>query len=253
MSFPLCTSNLGADWIDGGTSTRIRCQPPGSTGIAANADGGVTPDSGADPAKKPAPKVPNPPPITQTSTATVKKGKSTDGDYDVSVEVVADASDGTLPAGTAETTFDNGIQVVAPVTSWVEKQGKKIVNKITVPLSVKGVVTVHTRYGTGATANQPSGYGRGTTEEDIQAGNTSLGFHESCHRVDLLSYLATKPLPSFNGKVDMDLDTFDQAMTSFRERMDSYFVAMQRQSEKNTDDVGYTKAKYEASGPKASP
>jgi hypothetical protein len=247
MSFPLCTSDLGPDWIDGGTSTRSRCTPPGPTGIDVNAD------AGADAAKKTAPKVPNPPPITQPSTTAVKKDKSAEADYDVSVEVVADASDATLPAGTAETSFDNGILVVTPVASWVEKGGKKIVTKITAPLSVKGVITVHTRYGTGATANQASGYGRGTTDEDILAGNTSLGFHESCHHVDLLGYLAAHALPTFTGKVDMDLETFKQAGTDFRGQMDSYFTAMQRQSEKNTDEVGYTKTQFEANGPKASP
>jgi hypothetical protein len=257
MSFPLCTSDLGPDWIDAGTSTRTRCGPPGSTGIAVNADAGVGPDGGAnggpDAGKLAAPRVPNPPPITQTSKTSVKKMKDAETDYDVSVEVVADASDATLPAGTAETTFDNDVMAVTPVPAWEEKNGKKIVTKIAAPLSVKGVMKIHTRYGTGATANQPSGYGRGTTEEDIKAGNTSLGFHESCHRVDLLSYATTTPLPKFAGKVGMDVDTFDQAGTEFRAQMGSYFTTMQSQSELKTDEVGYTKAKYEANGPRVSP
>jgi hypothetical protein len=253
MSFPLCTSDLGPGWIDGGTSTRIRCNPPGSTGITLDADAGTGADAGPDAAKKAAPAVPNAPPITQTSKTSVKQEKTAEVDIDVAIEVVADNSDATLPAGTAETTFDNGIVVVTPVAAWTEKNGKKIVTKINVPLSVKGVVSLHTRYGTGAAANQPSGYGRGTTDEDIKANNTSLGFHESCHRVDLLAYMAAQSLPTFTGTVGMTLDDFKQAGADFRKRMDDYFKAMQRQSEQNTDEVGYTKTKYEANGPKPSP
>lgn len=253
MSFPLCGIDLGPDWIDDGTSTRMRCFPPGPLGTSGPADAGAAFDTGGDVPGKTVPRAPNPPPITAPSKTTVKQETTAEAEFDVSVEVVADGSDPKLPAGTAETSFDNGVVVVTPQIAWEEQHGKKIVTKLNTPLSVKGVITVHTRYGTGASANQPSGYGRGTTDEDIKARNTSLGFHESCHRVDMLGYLASIPLPAFDGKVGMETKTFTQAGSDFRARMNSYFTAMQRQSELSTDEVGYTKAKYEAFGPKPTP
>jgi hypothetical protein len=246
VSLHLCTTELGPDWIDGGTLCRTRSNPPGPIGLDADAG---TPMDGA--AKKP--RAPNPPPVTRTSTSTVKKESGADVEIDVTVEVVADATDATLPAGTAETTFDNGVRVTIPPTAWTLRDGKKIVTKLTTPFSMKGVVTVHTRYGTGAMATGPSGYGRGTTEDDMKAGDTTLGFHESCHRADLLGYLSAKPLPAFTGKVGMTFGEFERAGAEFRASLNDYFVQMQKQSEQKTDEVGYTKSMYDKHGPRTAP
>lgn len=256
MSFPLCTSELGPGWIDGGTSSRTRNGPPGPIGCDADAG---TPIDGV--AKKPAPRAPNsprrapnPPPVTNTSTSTVKKETSADVDIDISVEVVADASDGALPAGTADTSFNNDtVRVATPAIAWSERAGKKIVSKLTTPFSMKGVITIQTSYGPSAMANRPSSYGRGTTEEDIKAGDTTLGFHESCHRADLLAYLGANPLPTFIGKVGMTTSEFERAGKSIRASVTAYFVQMQKQSESKTDEVGYTKSSYTKFGPRAAP
>jgi hypothetical protein len=246
VSLPLCTTELGPGWIDGGTLCRTRSNAPGPIGL--DADAGTPMDGGAA-NKRPA----NPPPVTRTSTSSVKKESGADVDIDVTVEVVADAADSTLPAGTAETTFDNGLRVVIPPTAWIERDGKKIVTRLTTPFSVKGLITVHTRYGTGAMATVPSGYGRGTTEEDIKAGDTTLGFHESCHRADLLGYLSARPLPVFTGKVGMTVGEFERAGAEFRASLNDYFVQMQKQSDLKTDEVGYTKSSYLKFGPRIVP
>lgn len=43
-----------------------------------------------------------------------------------------------------------------------------------------------------------SGYGRGTSENDRNAENTSLRFHEGSHGTHWINYIRTHPLPVFN-------------------------------------------------------
>jgi len=59
-------------------------------------------------------------------------------------------------------------------------------------------VTIQTTYTSIDAKEGESDYGRGTTPEDIAAGNTTLGFHESCHRSAYLEFIKTNPSPSLD-------------------------------------------------------
>jgi hypothetical protein len=107
--------------------------------------------------------------------------------------------------------------------------------KITGPMPVI-TATIGTKYGDDPTGD--SAYGRGTTPDDKQAGNTTLGFHESCHRQDHLKFIADHPLPKFGGKVKMTVTQWETAWTTYLAAIDAYYHAADASSEKLTDEVG---------------
>ncbi|HEX8397448.1 MAG TPA: DUF4157 domain-containing protein [Pyrinomonadaceae bacterium] len=83
-----------------------------------------------------------------------------------------------------------------------------------------------------------AGYGRGTTEEDRESGNTSLRFHESRHGLDGLEFLRNNPPPQFTGAVGMTLEQFTAAMTAYREAVAAYQNRMQIFSLQRSDCPG---------------
>lgn len=113
---------------------------------------------------------------------------------------------------------------------------KDIVTKINGTSAITG--TISTKYGKGSAPNDLSAYGRGTTKADKAAGNVTLGFHESCHRQDFLTYLANNPMPTFTGKVGMSATDFDAAGVKYLAAVDAYHSALLAKSEADTDEVG---------------
>jgi hypothetical protein len=105
-------------------------------------------------------------------------------------------------------------------------------------------------YGPDGKATDRSDYGRGTTKQDESAGNTSLGFHESCHQADFLAYLKNTALPEFTGRVDMTVADFKAAQQEFGDAINRFFTDMDEESFKKTDEVGYKYSTYEAKGPR---
>ena len=103
-------------------------------------------------------------------------------------------------------------------------------------------LTIQTVYGTPATATSPSGYGRGTTEPDKSSRNTSLGFHESCHRQDHLDFLSANAPPVFTGRVGITETEYTQAVKDFPEAVATYKQKMIDSSVANTDEVGKKKS-----------
>jgi len=101
-----------------------------------------------------------------------------------------------------------------------------------------GTLTIQTAYGPHATPSDRSAYGRGTTDQDVANGNNTLGFHESCHREDYLSYLRNNPLPEFTGRIGMTTDDFRAALEAFHKAINTYFEAMDQYSQAHTDCVG---------------
>lgn len=99
-------------------------------------------------------------------------------------------------------------------------------------------MTIQTTYGQGVTATSGSGYGRGTTPEDIQAGQTSLGFHEGRHGTDFLDYLQNNPLPVFTGAEGMTHREYREAWQEFDRAMHTYRTQMEQYSLHSTDCVG---------------
>lgn len=88
-------------------------------------------------------------------------------------------------------------------------------------------------------------YGRGTTPEDVRAGNVTLGFHESCHRNDFVAYLKAHPLPDPPKlTIGMTGSQFEEAVAAFQKAFSAYFKDMDEDSFKRTDEVGYPKSRW---------
>ena len=86
-------------------------------------------------------------------------------------------------------------------------------------------LTIQTRYKKGVDPSVTSGYGRGTTPEDVKAGNTSLRFHEGTHGTEYLNYVRAHPVPRFNGKKGMTVEQFEAASAAFDKAMQKYKAA----------------------------
>jgi hypothetical protein len=99
-------------------------------------------------------------------------------------------------------------------------------------------MTIQTTYGPTVTAQSGSAYGRGTTQGDVQSGNTSLGFHEGNHGLDYMDYLRTNPLPVFTGKVGMSVAEYTEASQQFLKDMQEYIKNMDDYSDQHTDCIG---------------
>ena len=107
-------------------------------------------------------------------------------------------------------------------------------------------------------AKGKSGFGRGTTDEDKKAGNTSLSFHESCHKEDFKRYFHENPLPGFTDKKKMTKKEFMKAKKKYDEELEKYREKAARFSEQQTDCVGmsydeYQKAHGGSGAPKCTP
>jgi hypothetical protein len=103
-------------------------------------------------------------------------------------------------------------------------------------------VTIQTRYGTG-TPDSDSAYGRGTTPDDIAAGNVTLGFHECCHRQDMLNYLKTIALPTHTGTPKMSVAQANAAVAKYTLDCKAYFAKGRAGSEALTDETATAKVK----------
>jgi hypothetical protein len=104
---------------------------------------------------------------------------------------------------------------------------------------------IRTFYKSDARPDLVSGYGRGTTPQDLASGDTSLGFHESCHREDYVEYLRTHPLPPFTGQVGMSDKEWDRAKQEYARQFDQYATEMFSFSILNTDKVGLTQDQFD--------
>lgn len=262
---PMCSTQLGADWIDKGTMCRSRSSPPGPIGLRSRHMGAQdnigeeswwslpsTSSSALKSAKRsPAMSVVQQPhPATVLSKTTVKVLKNAQVDIAVFVEVVQDGHSQDADMKGAQTSRDtSGVHWKTPSIEYQAKGGREVVTKLTSPLEFKGTIIIQTVYGPNVTPNQPSGYGRGTTPEDVKSGNTSLGFHESCHRADYLQFLKSHPLPTFNGKVGMSREEYRRAERRFQQQIEDYFQQMDRDTFSRTDEVGYKKSEYDKKGP----
>lgn len=196
-----------------------------------------------------------PPPKTTPGKVAIRNSKTPQLEIDVKADVLADTKSAKIKGG--ETTFlpvgklSGGNLYTTPSYSWIRKGGLKTVNKISGPVQIKGTVRIQTAYGPKANPADRSAYGRGTTPEDERTGNTSLGFHEACHRSDYIKYLKTKAFPVFSGKVGMTEQQYKQAQTSFVKSMSAYFKEMEIYSQRLTDEVGYKKSTFKAKGPRS--
>ena len=188
----------------------------------------------------------NPPPPTIPGVRVVKQSETPKEKADVTVQILMDGV-GISKEGTAGTDIDpSGVVFTTPEA---ETNDKGVVTSVG-QTQIIGVMKIQTKYASGAKATNTSAYGRGTTDADIAAGNTSLGFHESCHRDDYLTFLKNNPLPSFTGAPGMTTGQYNDAKQKFSDDQDAFYAAMDAYTEKQTDEVGYKKSEYDAKGPR---
>jgi hypothetical protein len=117
-------------------------------------------------------------------------------------------------------------------------------NKVTKFTPPKLTMSIQTMYEHDADPGGPSGYGEGTTPEDIKEGRTSLKYHEGSHGRDFIKYLQDHPSPVFKGAKGMTPKAFEDAMKAFNEDMDKYVEAMKADSVEKTHCVGKTIDQY---------
>jgi len=99
-------------------------------------------------------------------------------------------------------------------------------------------VTIQTVYGPETTRTSPSEYGRGTTEQDISAGYTGVGFHEGNHGLDYLEFFRNNPPPQFSAQVDQPEANWATAVQQFSRDFDDYTERAKRFSAQRTECVG---------------
>jgi hypothetical protein len=195
-----------------------------------------------------------PPPATKAGKSLVAKSKTDVMDIDVQAEIMRDGTTGRKDIH-AKTSFDPvGVGgkkfAYPPGYDFKKKDGEDIVTHVKGLAVIKGIIRIQTVYGPDAKATDRSDYGRGTTKQDESAGNTSLGFHESCHKADFLAYLKNTALPTFTGRVGMTVADFKAAQQEFGDAINKFFTDMDEESFKKTDEVGYKYSTYEAQGPR---
>jgi hypothetical protein len=104
---------------------------------------------------------------------------------------------------------------------------------------------IHTAYHPGISASNQSGYGRGTTREDIAGGavdprSTRLGFHEGSHGLFYIEYMRSHGPPAFAGTVGMTEEAFATAEADWHAACRKYVVDMDKENMARTDCVGKT-------------
>lgn len=186
----------------------------------------------------------NLPPITNPRSLGVLKSLE-DNLYDVKIEALIIADDGGSGSG-AMTRFQGGNEWSAP--AFTQDNNQKI-TKFSGKFTWKGSITIQTLYAPGARSDQVSAYGRGTTEADVRDRNITLGFHESCHMDDYVSYLQSNKLPDPPTLlIGMTTKEYDQTTTAFSKKLIAYFKDMEKVSVTNTDEVGHRRSTWLRTG-----
>ena len=191
---------------------------------------------------------PNAPPTTVPETFTIKKQSDARNDIDVTGAVLADGKDANLGQGAETRLAHDKVTLTLPefeadaVTKKVDLEKNKF--------TLKGKVTIQIFYNPNGGPKEVARYGRGTTSDDKTAKNTTSGFHESCHLADFKSWLKTKPLPVFTGKIGDTITVYEKALTDYEAAWEKYFADAEAESVKKTDEVGLKKSVFDKANPK---
>jgi hypothetical protein len=166
-----------------------------------------------------------------------------------SVTIDLDSTDASLGAR-AETRIDIGGAAV-PAYQWQQQGAQRRITAFDPP--VAPTVHIQTFFGPDVNAASRSGYGRGTTAEDIAGGrvtprSTSLGFHEGSHGLAFVQFLESNPLPRFTGAVGMTEAQFRAAGRRWQADLHDYSDRITRFSELAVDCVGTTIDQFNRAG-----
>lgn len=136
------------------------------------------------------------------------------------------------------------IPVDIPFTTLIapDKAKTETIDTFTPPASS---ATIQTAYPSGMPGSGASGYGRGTTAEDMAGGkvnpqSTTLRWHEGHHGLDFVAYLKANPLPSFNGTSGMTRKKFNDAIATYKAAIKAYVASAEKASSMLTHCVGTT-------------
>ena len=170
------------------------------------------------------------------------------GAFDVTI--LPDTRDGNLatPGETRVSVHTPG----APAFQWSGGAGGRTVTGF--DAVARPAVEIQTVFGPGVSPGASSGYGRGTTPEDVAGGrvnprSTRLGFHEGSHGLAFIEFLAANPAPTFAGSVGMGEAAFKAAQQAFLEAWKTYAARLTDYSARTVDCVGLTKEQFEQSNP----
>lgn len=190
----------------------------------------------------PAPAKKNPAPLTvPRSLGALMDIQDEMHDVHVEAEILADG--GSAPKAGARTAFGGAGAFTAPSAT---TSGNKVV-AFTSKFVWKGTIQIQTAYASSSDPDHVSCYGRGTTDDDVKSGNITLGFHESCHRADYVTYLKTHALPDPpRFSVGMTADAYRKAARDFEKALGAYFTKMESDSHAKTDEVGHRRSTYRA-------
>ena len=180
----------------------------------------------------------NAPPRTRKQTFDVKREQTQRTDILVKGKVLADGRDPNLGMS-AQTRLDPKKLKLEFPKPFVE--GGMVTREVG-KFSLKGTVTIQVVYDTNGSPKEPAGWGRGTMKKDIKNGDTTAGFHESCHLADYVNWLKTESLPVFKPKLPMSEKDYRKACEKFDKDLEDYFARAESSSEKNTDEVGKKKS-----------
>jgi hypothetical protein len=180
----------------------------------------------AAPLDAPAPKPANLPPATTPRSLGVVKEVQTDLiDYRIDAEVVTDGSGGTSGALTEFS------KPASRAPGYAAENGR--ITKFDGKFTFRGTVQIKTSYAPDATPKTLSCYGRGTTAVDV-----------SCHHADYEAYLKAHALPDPPAMtIGMKAADYDAAVAAFVKAVNGYWAAMQADSVRKTDEVGFTLSK----------
>jgi hypothetical protein len=163
----------------------------------------------------------------------------------LSVSILPDAPDPTL-GDRAKTRID--MRWSTPRFQWTAQGGVHVVTTVD-PLPTP-TATIQTFFGPQVRPSSQSGYGRGTTPEDVAGAavdprSGTVGFHEGQHGLDFVEFLQTNPLPAFGGHVGMTQQQFQAANQQWSAAMSAYKAQAEAFSTARTDCVGVTIDEFE--------
>ncbi len=201
---------------------------------------------------------PLPPPATiPTPSCMTIETKDAGGNYSVPVVIKQDATatislenlDSPLAPDTelvnsmpypASGTADTGLVIsrTAPQYNY-DLKTKKITEVLQWPRIQKCIIQI--RYGSGTNSRTLSGYGRGTTDDDLRTGNVTLGHHENCHREVFKDFLRQHKFPIFQGKVGHTRAQFENKAELWTKALKRYNAEADKLGKRLVDEVGYTK------------
>lgn len=210
---------------------------------------GVPLDSGVKVTGGPSP--PNAPPVTQARSEVGAKRTTATDEVEVTIKILADQLNSSVTSrdsaglqvgwtGSEPASPEIAIDAGGKALHYLGADGKK---DPAGKMRYKRTVTLQIHYGADVKPTDYSAYGRGTTDADKAANNTSIGFHESCHLEAAIAYFKdVNKLPkAFSGRFGQSGKAFVEAQQAWLESFDTYVSSEKAASEQSVDEVGQTK------------